>query len=32
MECGPGTKEDPMIAEMKAETERLQQALLETSI
>lgn len=29
---GPRSKEDPMIAEMKAETERLQQALLETSI
>lgn len=29
---GPRPKEDPAIAEMKIETERLQQALLETSI
>jgi signal transduction protein with GAF and PtsI domain len=29
---GPRPKEDPVIAEMKAETERLSQALLETSI
>ncbi|MFN7824247.1 MAG: helix-turn-helix domain-containing protein [Pseudobdellovibrionaceae bacterium] len=29
---GPKVKEDPMISELKAETERLSQALLETSI
>jgi transposase-like protein len=29
---GPKQKEDPVIAELKAEAERLQQALLETSI
>jgi hypothetical protein len=29
---GPKSKEDPVVAEMKAETERLSQALLETSI
>lgn len=29
---GPKQKEDPAIAEFKAEQERLQQALLETSI
>ena len=29
---GPKGKEDPQIAELKAETERLSQALLETSI
>jgi len=29
---GPKPKEDPAIAEMKLETERLSQALLETSI
>jgi len=29
---GPKPKEDPAIAEMKIETERLSQALLETSI
>jgi transposase len=29
---GPKQKEDPAIAELKAESERLQQALLETSI
>ena len=29
---GPKQKEDPIVAELKAETERLSQALLETSI
>lgn len=29
---GPKQKEDPIIAELKAETERLSQALVETSI
>lgn len=29
---GPKQKEDPVVAELRAETERLSQALLETSI
>lgn len=29
---GPKQKEDPIVTELKAETERLSQALLETSI
>jgi transposase-like protein len=29
---GPKQKEDPIVSELKAETERLSQALLETSI
>ena len=29
---GPKAKQDPQIAELKAETERLQQALIETTI